>query len=195
MNKYKLYLRALSKVINSRLEDEYNEQLIRKTIFYSVRIINMLPESKSYDEAISNYNIVTAVKQDMSGLTPKEFMNIFPIQKDFKGHKFEMKDYFYTIDYINSLDENEPIGDEITMFLMEYTNEDIFAFSIKMMTLMSDIRRFEGKPSLAEEWANENGLETYILHSDQHGNDFILDKHGRTKKVVKPKPKHLKAVN
>jgi len=45
-------------------------------------------------------------------LTPSEFMTISPIEKEYNGHKWGFKDYFYTRDYINTLDPSKPIGQE-----------------------------------------------------------------------------------
>ncbi|GAB6151770.1 hypothetical protein JCM17380_05200 [Desulfosporosinus burensis] len=35
---------------------------------------------------------------------PYESVNLLPIRKDYRGHKYESKDYFYTRDYIKGLD-------------------------------------------------------------------------------------------
>src|SRR5699024_10027662 len=121
-DKYPLYVKAFSRVIKARVNDEYNKQLIIRNIFYGVKLINSLPEAIIHDEAVSNFNFASAIKQIMGLVTPKEFMNIFPIDKDFKDYKYEMKDYFYTRDYINQLDQDKPIGDKVPEFTWEYQN-------------------------------------------------------------------------
>ena len=194
-DKHSLYVQAFIRAIKARLDDEHDKQLIMRNILYGVKVVNTLPKITSYDEAINNFQLASAIKAVMSLVTPSEFMNIFPIEKDFKGYKYEMKDYFYTIDYINTLDQDESIGEEITRFLWDYTNWEITHFSVAIMGIMSDINHYEGKPSIAEEWADMNGIKTYTKHTDQQGKEFLFDKEtGKTIKINKPRPKHLKVV-
>lgn len=196
VDKYPIYEKAFSRVIKARQNDKHDRQLIIRNIFYGVKLINTLPKAASYDEAVSNFNFASAIKQIMGLVTPKEFMNIFPIDKDFKGYKYEMKDYFYTIDYINTLDQDKPIGDKVLEMTWEYQNMEIMHFTIAIMGFMSDIRRFEGKRSIMEEWADMNGVKTYTKHTDTQGKEFLFDKEtGKTMKVNKPRPKHLKVVH
>ncbi|NLZ48851.1 MAG: phage infection protein, partial [Clostridiales bacterium] len=58
---------------------------------------------------------------------------------------------------------------------------------------LSDLRRLNGYLSLAEEWAEMNGIETYTVHEDEKGNAYII-KNGKTIKLGKPRPKHLKVI-
>lgn len=194
MRNYDLYLKAFIKVMQSRIVDELDKELIKKSVFYGAKVVKGMPKATTYENAVGNFQFASAIKEFMGMLTPNEFVNIFPIEKDFKGHKYEMKDYFYTRDYINTLDQNEPIGEGITKFLWEYQNWDVTFFSIELMSLMSDIRRFEGKSSIAEEWAADNGIETFKRYQDNEGNEFLVNKQGKTQKLVKPRKKHLKLV-
>ena len=75
---------------------------------------------------------------------------MFPIDKDYKGNKWGLKDYFYTRDYINGLEQDKPIGEEILKFLWEYQNKDITDFNVCCMEAMSNLRKLDGLPSLAE---------------------------------------------
>ncbi|WP_289891448.1 hypothetical protein [Virgibacillus pantothenticus] len=52
-----------------------------------------MPEKREYDEISSAFQIANAIQDTTGKLTPKEFMNIFPIDKEFDGDKYEMKDY------------------------------------------------------------------------------------------------------
>lgn len=193
MSKYRLYLNAFKNVIYARIENKEDKQLLKQNVFFGVKLVNRLGEPRSYDEAANSFQLASAIEQVMGQLTPKEFMNIFPIDKDFKGHKWEMKDYFYTRDYINKLDQDKPIGEEITHFLWKYRNRDTERFVIELMGLMSAIRRFEGKLSLAEEWADKNNIKT--LHKDSKGKQYLFDKEtGKTVKVRRSRPKHLRLV-
>lgn len=194
MSKFRLYLNALRDVIDARKQDEENNDLIKRNVLYGVKVFRELLDSASYDETVLNFEFASAIEATMGLLTPSEFMNVFPIEKDFDGHKYGVKDYFYTKEYINSLDQDKPIGEEITKLLWEYRNWEISLFAVDIMGLMSDIGKYQGKRSIAEEWADNVGLETYTMHEDHKGGKFFLDKQGRTQKITKPRAKHLKLV-
>ncbi|OZV12305.1 hypothetical protein CIW83_09405 [Tissierella sp. P1] len=199
-NKHEIYMRAYFKSLLAVLEEENKvSEHIKKTIFYGVKAIITRPrlEYITREEVTHRFQTINIIQDCIGLLTPKEFMNIFPIAKEYDGYKWEMKDYFYTINYINTLDSNVPIGtgDKILDFLWKYYNRDILMFCVESMICASDLRKLEGYSSLLEEWATENGIKTYVMHTDSKGNQFLLDKEtGTTTKVSKPRPKHLKIV-
>lgn len=195
MSKLSLYLNAFRNVVNARMEDETNRRYLKQNALYGVRLINSLPKPLEYEEIRNRFDLVCAIKAVMSELTPAELMNVFPITKEYDGHKYEMKDYFYTIEYMKRLDQSKPIGEKISKTLWEYMNDDLRKFQITLLGLMSDLRRYEGKPSLAEEWAVKNDIEFYVKHTDPAGKEYLLDSKGRTQRVMKPRPKHLRLVN
>lgn len=197
MSKLRLYVNAFRNVLEERIHDEENNDLIKQYVLYGVKLINLLSDPTDHDAAVNNFQLASLIQGAMSELTPVEFMNVFSIDKEYDGEKYGTKDYFYTIDYINSLDHEKPIGEEIEMFLWNYRNRETSQFTMSIMGLISDIRKFEGKPSIAEEWASENGLEMHTLHTDAQGKEYLLDRQGRTQKLNKPKPrrpKYLKLV-
>ena len=79
------------------------------------------------------------------------------------------------------------------MFIWEYVNDDIEKLNIISMLTLSKLRQYMGEPSLATEWAEMNGIETFTVHQDQKGNKFII-KDGKAAKLNKPMPKYLKVV-
>ncbi len=82
------------------------------------------------------------------------------------------KDYFYTKDYINKLNQNDPIGNEnILDFLWAYTNDDIFEFVMNSMESLNNLRKLNGEPSLMKEFFCKNGIETYTLNTDLNENE------------------------
>lgn len=193
-----LYMNAYLKVLNEFEPGISNTtETIKKLIFYGVNAINLKPQS--------NYLIREKIEEDfiftngiiklMGTLTPIEFMQVFPIEKEYKGHKWGFKDYFYTKDYINTLNPDEPIGigDEILNFLWEYHNWKITEFIVASMECISDWNRLNGEPTLVDEIADELGLDFFTVHTDNLGNDFIIQD-GKTVKLGKLRPKHLKLV-
>ena len=162
-------------------------------IVYGVKEVNTKKdrESITQKEAESDFEYVGIIKSFMGSLTLVEFMELFPIDKDFKGHKYETKDYFYTRDYLKGLDPDKPLGKEIDELLWEYTNREIRMFNVRLIGSMSNLRRLAGQPDMMEEL----GLKTYTMHTDPKGKQFFLDKEiGKTTKVRKARPKYLKLI-
>jgi hypothetical protein len=201
MSKYDLYMNAYMRTINNFSPYKDNgTDTIKKAVFYGVKAINVKPR-KEYlieKEIVNEFNFISGVKALMSVLTPNEFMRVFPIEKEYKGHKWGMKDYFYTRDYINTLDPNKPIGpdDEILHFLWEYHNWEITEFVVASMECISNYNYLHGKPTFMDDFAEIMDVDTYTVYKDDKGNNFIVDD-GKTVKLEKPKPRrprHLKVI-
>lgn len=202
MNKYISYLKSFRKAVSEYIESpdiKHRNYCVKRAVFHGVRVVNSQPKETlitkdDYEERLEFISVVNAL---IGLLTPKDFMNIFPIVKEYNGHKWGSKDYFYTKEYIDALNQGNPIGseDKVLEFLWEYYNWEITEFVVSSMTCISDLRRFEGKPSLMEEWAAEQGIKTYSMYTDDKGNQFLLDKEtGDTTKASKPRPRHLKII-
>ncbi|WML35664.1 hypothetical protein [Clostridium sp. OS1-26] len=199
--KHDLYFKAYYNTLKeySKLYDENSDQdwraIIKKLIVYGVKAINTKEEPEYIDLETAEYDFqfASVIKNLMSTLTPKEFLQLYPMTKEYKGHKYGMKDYFYTKNYVKSLDQDKPIGEEILNFIWEYHNWELTDFNVEVMEYISRIRRLEGQTSLGEEFANKMGLKIYTVHTDQDGTKFIIDNEtGKTMKLSDPKVKHLK---
>ncbi|GAA0121731.1 hypothetical protein UT300018_10470 [Clostridium faecium] len=193
------YYNTLTEYVNAYKENEEMDlkPFIKKLIVYGVKAINtkLDPEYIKREEAEMDFQFVSIIKDLMGTLTPKEFMQLYPIAKEYNGHKYSMKDYFYTRNYIETLDQDKPIGDEMLNFLWEYHNWELTDFNIEIMEYISRIRRLDGQTSLGEELASIMGLKTYTMHKDQKGTKFMVDNEtGKTTKLCKPKAKHLKII-
>ena len=189
------YYKALIKLSDKYKNNQTSRDFYKKYIFYGVKAINHSNVNKyvTYDDVKQRFNLICLIKNTMSKITPKEFETIFPIQKIYDGEKWESKDYFYTKKYLGTLNSNEPIGDVIDELLWEYVNIDTRIFNTQCFMTVDKLRRFEGKISMMEEWANLNNIETYSLRKDTKGKEYLYNKKtGRTIRVIKPRPKYLK---
>lgn len=197
--RYDLYLNAFHNTVNQYAEapNIHDRKMhIKRAVFYGVKAIILKEKPKYITRQIAelNFQFGSTIRLLIGLLTPSEFMTIFPIEKEYNGHKWGFKDYFYTRDYINTLDPSKPIGQEEALhFIWEYHNWDITEFNVELMGYLSDLRQLEGYPSLAEEWAEMNGIETHTVHEDDKGNTYII-KDGKTLKLGKPRPRHLRVV-
>lgn len=160
INKYPLYLKAFNEKVICSLKEDVIDDNFKQVIFYGVKVVNGIQEAKTYDDELAIFQIISVLKDLIKQLTPNEFMNIFPVEKDFKGYKYEMKDYYSSMEYVNTLDLNKPIGDNTLMLLAEYMNKDIHRFFVKSVISLSDLRQHEGHIDMFEEFMASQGMET-----------------------------------
>ena len=193
-----LHANALLNTLILVEKEGLTESSLRKIVFHGVKTICFTPINKdnvSFEDFQRLFQIICYVKDYMSRLTPSQFVAIFPIEKKYDGEKWECEDFFSTVEYLNTLDTHSPIGDMIDDLLWEYTNSDIRRFNITSLVVMDMLRVFDGKCSMAEEWAAEKEIKTLSLRKDSRGKKYIYDKDARkTFPMRKPAPRHLKVL-
>ena len=163
-NKHMIYLNAFIETIRNyadKMESEEDFSLyLKRAVYYGVKIVNSIDRPIDKTKSNSNLEIADTIKALMSCLTPREFENLFPIDKTYDGKKWQSKDYYYTKEYLKKLDPDKSIGDkEIHSFLWEYQNIEITMFNVNLIGFMSDIREGQGYQSIMEEWIDKVGIE------------------------------------
>lgn len=196
--KHGLYLNAFFKTVKTTDLRDPDPTVIKKLIFYGVKIINSRQEPSviTRDETTAKFQFADLIQGLIGLLKPNEFVNLFPITKEYDGARWQTKDYFCTMNYIKSLPD-EPIGnvDSVTKFLFEYHNWEISMFIINLMELASDLRQLQGQPGIMEEWCAKNGIKTYSMHTGQNGKRFMVDNEtGKSFRVKRKVPRYLRIV-
>ncbi|GEO26278.1 hypothetical protein AAC03nite_20630 [Alicyclobacillus acidoterrestris] len=192
IDKESVYCRLFCKAVREAAETQ-NEVAIDRMVLFGVRFLLSLEEPKEADDVCRQYYLFSAVMRAIEAMEPSRFVRIFPIEKTYDGHRYQTKDYFTTVKMIEENGWNIKIPNAFE-FLWDYQNWDISIFLVNYMSIISSLRRVQGKPGLAEEWCMENGIPIYRIYTDENGKQFMVDKEGRTFAVKKPKPKHLKLV-
>ena len=204
--KKELYLQALLNLMKETKENqsytrrEFNDYL-KKIILYGVKFINAqcVDDIDSAEEAERFHMIVIAISDSMGLLTPNEFLNIFPINKEYNGHKYQSKDYFYTMEYLNALERDKPIKDQsmdggtVIGFLWEYCNMEVQEFTVALMTSLSRLQRLNGEPTITDSLTEMLGVKSYTL-CESNGKQFLLDTNGKTQRLCKKTPRYLKLI-
>jgi len=194
--KHELYRKAFFNTVFDADIKNPDPAAVKKLIFYGIKILSTKPEPSTIEEAEINFQLADTIQRLIGLLAPAEFVNLFPITKEYDGQRWGVKDYFYTRDYINGLPD-EPIGniETVMKFLWEYHNKDIHSFLVKIMCNASAVRKFQGQKSIMEEWADMNGITTYTMHTDQKGKRYLVDrKTGKSFRVKKKMPRYLRPV-
>lgn len=200
---HEAYFRAFSHVIKKAAKDrgtgDFTPEEKKKLAVYGVKYLIGFhkPKNPSEKEAEHNLNFVFMIDDYLGAFTPREFMGVFPIDKDFDGDRYESKDYFYTINFLKSVDMDKPIGREnLSKFLWDYMNGTMLDFSVKKMDFMSDVQRARGEKDWFEQFAEDNDIPMYEQFDDGSGQYLQNTKTGDIQKIVphKRRPKWIRAV-
>lgn len=182
------YERAIIRMLEDDIYCLSDKEKMKKYIFLNIRKIVAERHKKkkhTYEQLNNILQFMLNLTDLMGRLTPIEFMQIFPIPKEYDGEKYSVKDYFSTIQEVKKYPQDKPVGDKITEFLMEYYNHDIIEFEVMKLCLISEIRRMEGQLGVMEQFFEDNGIEPQTFH--QEGNEMVDNETGERFKIVKPK--------
>lgn len=198
-NAYINTLKRAIRVADETKEFQFNDlslDIRRKIVLYGVKSINATNlDILDYELLVGTFNTISMLNSMMGTFTPRELLTVFPIDKEYDGEKYEMKDYFYTRKFIEEFGMDRVIGEKMVEFHWDYRNREITRFAVKTMCVMSKIRRAEGGKGIMEEFMEEQGVPTYTLTEYGNGNQYLVNKQtGEMQKVIKPKPKHLKVI-
>lgn len=143
-----------------------------------------IDEPKTLKQNQYRFQMIDSIFGVLSCLTLKNFVTTFPIEKYYKGVKWEEKDYFSTMEVLSTMNLDMPIGrDELSELLWDYDNEDLRHAYIEFTTAMSAIYRAQTGKGIAEQFCEDHGIGTYtmdkesgIMRNNQTGNIMKMKK-------------------
>ncbi|MFX3618631.1 MAG: hypothetical protein ACE3JK_14075 [Sporolactobacillus sp.] len=194
----RLFDRAFKEV--SDPNDTLPLDIQKKLALYHVKYMPAMNKNKelTYEQLLNKFRAFDLIHFYLAQFTPREFMQYFPIKKDYDGKRYESKDYFTTMEYLKTLNWDEPIDlERIDDFLWEYTNLDLMNFEVDRMSTASDLRVAQGGRDIMQEWMDDKGIPTYSLHTDDTGKQFMQNSQtGEVAEVkeYKRRPKWIRAV-
>lgn len=98
-------------------------------------------------------------------LTPREFMQMFPIKKEYDGDRWGVKDYWFTLHHLGHYRMDFPIGSaNVFDLLMDYWNIDVNLFVVNCISALSDEHRKETGSDLFTEFFE---IEPHYIHDDK----------------------------
>ena len=125
---------------------------VPQMIYASVR---WFPNEKDQPFSADDYAVVLRFIERM---TPRQFMQMFPIDKTYDGERWECKDYFTTKEMCFQRGFDSPIGDAFT-FLWDYCNPYTRFFLSGFLKAIEREQRLDGKPSMLESFFEEQGID------------------------------------
>ena len=200
-----IYSRIILKKLTEAIMLGYVDPEVRKQlIYYSVKSIPL-----KYDEHANEFGRITDKKaldnlyatiqhtdHLIGQITPRELTQIYPIAKSYDGNKYGTVDYFSTMEKLEEFGMNELITDDKVMdLLFNYDNAHIREYGCTKLCVISDLRRCEGHPGLAEEYLSPLGVGIYKMMTDEDGKQFFYDPDQQTTyPVTKPRPRYLRVI-
>ena len=181
------------------------EKNLKKCIFAGINFCNLYEiNTKSNEIEIKNLLLYMQFVTDMmKELTFEEFVNLFPISKEYNSNspkeKFTFNDYFCTKELLSQYDMKDEIGDNIYEIMMSYNNSFIRQFSCKQLVIIDKFNRAfrDKKTSILEDFFIENNIEIDVIVRDEENGMFYNKNTGEVFEEYKPKkqlPKHITPV-
>lgn len=154
-----------------------NHENYKKLVYWSIRY---LPHYEN-DNVEEKFTYISCLKNCLKKLTYREFINLFPITKEYDGAKWEMKDYYSTMEYLNDKSLDDYIEDPLDL-IFEYDNWYIIEFGVQVMSVTSDINKIQTGIGITE--AFMYGKE---MPHDSKGNIISVNSKGKVCKVSDPR--------
>lgn len=178
-----------------RFKESNSRTDIIKAVNHGVRAV--LAEDKKICNPEYMFKLCELVSCFLERITPQELMQVFPIEKEYDGKKWETKDYYYTMNAMKTHGLNRLIGDGDTeMLLWDYMNWHMRIFQVAYMSAMSDIYRQQTGEGIMERFCREQDIKTYVMHTDpETGKKYLYDEEtGQYTQVRKPIPRYMKVL-
>ncbi len=129
-----------------RYKFNYNYEFMSKII--TTNFITSFEENennKDMESLIFNYTLTQFVLRLLEGLTPRQVLTVFPIEKSFNGYKYEFKDYYSSMNEVNELGIDKPLTYKTAKeFLMKcMIGRFMFNVGVSMMSIVSDYNNWD----------------------------------------------------
>lgn len=129
-----------------RYKFNYNYDFMSKIITTSfITLFEENENNKDIESLIFNRTLLQFILRLLEGLTPRQVLTVFPIEKSFNGYKYGLKDYYSSMEFINDLGIDKPLTYETAKkFLMEcMIGRFMFNVGVSMMSLVSDYNNWD----------------------------------------------------
>ena len=159
-----------------------NHENYKKLVYWSIR---HLPYYET-NNAEEKFAYISCLKNCLKKLTYREFINLFPIAKEYDGAKWEMKDYYSTMEYLDGKSLDDYIKEPLDL-IFEYYNWDIIIFGVEVMSATSEMNKIQTGIDITEAFMFPDQYPT-----DSKGNLIGVTSDGKVHKVAssrKSKPK------
>ncbi|MEB5950644.1 hypothetical protein [Enterococcus innesii] len=159
--KRRLWHRAFNRSLkqySEALAEGLNVEAAQKYAFYGIKYLGTW--TKVYSGIVATYSqkeleaafmLYDTVLDSLIAITPRQLIGMFPVKKEFDGKRWEMKDYYTTMEMIEANGMDEPIENPFE-FLWDYWNWDTHRFLMNYLSVISELRKRETGTTPIEEF-------------------------------------------
>lgn len=146
---------------------------------------------KATEIAFSVHNLVLAM---LSELSPAKIAELFPQPKLFDGEKYGCKDWYTSVSAVEKYGGTRSFANDeekTQRFLLEVNDPLLIGYVISGIMLIDDLRAFQGKKDVLEEFFEQEGKKLPVYHMvDGKKEKIFVDENGRkVGDVKKPMPR------
>lgn len=170
-----------------------NSRDAQKQIHAAVRWYGL--RSKWETDSDIEFRMYNAVLQMMACYSPEWIAREFPADKEYDGARYEMKDYYSSMDALREAKPFECDSRNVQEFISNWLNQDLMMFYIAGIQLVDELRACQGQISLMEEFMELHGVQPYHIETDAAGNEIVFDGQGNfAGKVEYQRPSYIRGV-
>lgn len=175
MDKY-ILAKQLKSSINKHMESPTKDSR-KNVVYWTIRYVPYIDDDDIEDREV----LIQLVDMQLKKMTYRDLVNIFPIKKFYDGGKWETKDYFYTMNYIEDHGGLDAYIEDPFNMIWDYQNKYIRMFGVKWMDYVNDKMQEASGIDIFNAFFN-----TDEYPRDSKGNLIGVDKNGRVHKVANP---------
>lgn len=196
LKKIEIYERLFDNNLLNYIQNQNDRNYLKKLVFFGIKYI-AYNENVGYQtiESLENkIEEITIILKFAKKLTINEFINIFPIKKEYDGEKYQSKDYFFVMEILSGKNKNDCIGDNISEFLWDYYNSYVIRFLLVHFQAINDYNRLHNKETLTDIITRELNIPVYtkVTHKNK---EYLIDiKNKKTIKLAKQYPHYLRRI-
>lgn len=199
----KIYARNLRKLKEKITKDPFTkgyEDIIAvdkdiriKLVFYGVHCISGYKDPVTSYEGFALANINQIILHTIETLTPRDFLKIFPLDKQYDGEKYESKDYFSSMEAIEEYGIDRRIENAID-FLFDYMNLLTRLYFVRSLNITEFIITDTGGISPVSEFFHHEGIFEMPTYKGNNGTEYVVNKFGKPIKLNKYKNSYVRRV-
>ncbi|MBC3887255.1 hypothetical protein GH810_02890 [Acetobacterium paludosum] len=195
-----IYLNGMIKAIKAKQLEPENKDAAKQIVFYTMKYISVVELKDMTRERLEGLLLFNEMLLNtVCELTPADLITIFPINKTYDGARYQMKDYFTTMEALQDHGLNKPIQikETASSLLWDYMNHTVMMYQVHCMSAISELHAIETGKGLMEQFFEEQGVKvgTFRKYENDTGQNFMIDEDGRSFPVTKKTPRYIKLVN
>jgi hypothetical protein len=137
--------------------------LIRKSVWAAMEYIAHLPKKNLDNNHVAYSKVLSKLICDFIGkFTPREFMEMFPVDKRYNGKKCNCKDYFTTIEMLKKYPSYRPIRDNgkdaAWEFMCDYQNLLVRRFMAQILYILLKGWKRQHNERIFMKFCRDNGI-------------------------------------